>query len=145
MIRTISQQGLDLIKRFEGFSPEPYYCSAGKRTIGYGHVIKKGEDFCLPLTLDEANSILNQDVAYVVMLINRLADRELTQNQFDALVSFVFNVGGKAFENSTLLRLLRAGDDEKAAAQFARWVYAGGKKLPGLAARRAEEAQLFQS
>lgn len=144
-MHTISQQGLDLIKKFEGFSAEAYFCPAGKRTIGFGHVIAGHEAFSEPFTRECAENILKQDVSAAEQAVRRRVAVALTQGQFDALVSFVFNVGEKAFENSTLLRFLNAGDPDKAAAQFSRWVYAAGRKLSGLEARRAAEAQLFQS
>jgi len=137
-----SQAGLDLIKEFEGFEAEPYICAGGKNTIGYGHVIKKGEAFDT-ITEETATALLADDVEDAEGAVNDYVHVELTQNQFDALVSFVFNIGGIAFYRSTLLKKLNKGDYEGAAKQFTRWVYAGGRKLNGLIKRRQAEMELF--
>lgn len=141
----ISEQGIALIRRCEGFSAEPYYCPAGKRTIGYGHVIREGEKFPEKgITEEEATDILLRDIEVIEQAIERLVNVPVSQFQFDALVAFVFNVGIYAFEKSTLLRLLNASDYKGAANEFGRWVYAGGRRLEGLVNRRAREAALFQ-
>lgn len=136
-----SEQGLALIRKYEGFSSTPYRCPAGKLTIGYGHVILAGENF-QPLSEAKAEELLARDVASTEQAVSRLAAVPLRQNQFDALVSFAYNVGTEAFEKSTLLRYLNAGNPA-AADEFNRWVYAKGQKLPGLVARRAAETGLF--
>ena len=140
----ISEPGLALIKQFEGFSPTPYLCPAGKPTIGYGHVIRASEQFPDAISTDEAESLLKQDVSYTEQIITHSIVIDLTQNQFDALVSLAYNIGVGAFVNSTLLRLLNTGDTQAASAQFAHWIYSNGQKLDGLAARRAAEAELFE-
>lgn len=140
-----SPSGLALIKRFEGFSALPYRCPAGKMTIGYGHVIRPTDVFeqgCV--TEETAETLLKQDIAYVERIITRAVLTPINPNQFDALVSLAYNIGIEAFVNSTLLRLLNEGNPEAAAAQFARWTYAGGRKLDGLVQRRAAEAALFR-
>lgn len=140
----ISQNGLNLIKEFESFSATPYHCPAGKLTIGYGHVIKDDEKFS-QITEEQANNILKSDCSQAVICINSRIKPELTQNQFDALVSFVFNVGCGNFNTSTLLRLLNSKNYQGAAEQFTRWIYANGVALPGLIKRRAKEQELFLS
>lgn len=142
-MQKISEAGIAIIKQFEGFSEKLYICSAGKKTIGYGHVILDGEQFEKSISKKDAELLLKKDVAKAEEAVRRLAERPLTQNQFDALVSFVFNVGEGAFEKSTLLRCVNSGLMAEAARQFSRWVYAKGQKLPGLATRRDAEAQLF--
>jgi lysozyme len=139
----VSQTALDMIKRFEGFSGEKYYCPAGKLTIGYGHVIAPEEYFPDSISQQEAESILKQDVNAILGAFLRLVKVETTQNQQDALLSLAYNIGIKAFEKSTLLRLLNAGDAEGAARQFDRWVYIKGVKSNGLANRRATEKAWF--
>lgn len=141
MMRT-SREGIKLIQRYEGFSATPYSDVAGYATIGYGHCIKKGECFDR-ITLAEAEALLISDLAVAENCIRRLVKISLAQHQFDALASFVYNVGASAFQNSTLLKMLNAGDTDAAATQFERWVYAGGKKQPGLIARRQAETRLF--
>lgn len=140
----ISEQGIALIKKHEGFSPRAYLCPAGKVTIGYGHVVLPHENFPI-LGIDEvfAGALLRKDVTKAEEAIDRLVDSAINQNQFDALVSFIYNVGESAFEHSTLLRLLNDGQYIKASQQFMRWVYANGKKLDGLVKRRSAEAALF--
>lgn len=140
----ISDDGLALIKRFEGFSATPYLCPAGRRTIGYGHTIDKKEEFKGGLTHSMAESLLKQDVSRAEAAIARLVTVPLTQRQWDALVSLIYNIGTQAFEKSSLLMLLNQEDTERAAGEFKRWVYSKGRKLPGLIARRRAESQLFQ-
>lgn len=101
----ISQNGLDLIKKSESFAPLPYICPAGKLTIGYGHCILPHESFT-KITEKDAEEILRKDAAIAENCINKAVKVPLTQNQFDALVSFIFNVGCAAFLKSTLLRKL---------------------------------------
>jgi lysozyme len=142
----VSEQGLELIKQFEGFSAEPYYCPGGKLTIGYGHVMTDGESsFIEKITKEHAEELLRLDTQYAENAICNLVTQPLSQNQFDALVSFIYNIGSAAFEKSTLLRLLNAGDMNGAAKQFGRWIYAAGHKLEGLVRRRVAEAEFFLS
>src|SRR5258706_6018694 len=126
----ISEQGMALIRQSEGFSVTPYICPAGKRTIGYGHVIQAGENYpACGINEGEAEAILLQDISKTEQAVSRLVTVNLAQNQFDALVSFAYNIGINAFEKSTLLRLLNAGETGACAGQFGRWVYGGGKRL----------------
>jgi len=142
----ISEQGISLIRRCEGFSAEAYYCPAGKLTIGYGHVIQPHESNLKPgISRDKAESLLWQDIQGTERAIARLVAVSLTQSQCDALIVFAYNIGIKAFEKSTLLRLLNAGDYSAAANEFPRWVYANGVKLEGLVKRRVEEQALFRA
>lgn len=146
-VAAISTKGLTLIKAFEGFEAAAYRDQAGHRTIGYGHKIKTGEAFGV---IDEitAGQLLVDDVATATDAVRRLVFTPLAQHEFDALVSFTFNVGVQAFTDSTLLRKLNAGDRAGAAAEFDRWVYVtiGGSKVQsaGLRNRRTAERQLFQ-
>ena len=138
----ISEKGLALIRQFEGLRLLAYKCAAGVPSIGYGHTrtAKMGQS----ITQEHAEELLREDVARFEAAVSRLVKVPLTQGQFDALVSFAFNLGAKALEKSTLLRLLNAGDYSGTAAQFDRWVYASGKKLSGLVKRRAAERALFE-
>lgn len=136
-----SAVGINLIKRWEGFRSKAYLCPANVWTIGYGHTktAKAGQ----VISELQAKSLLIRDLAEYEQAVNELVTVPLTQNQFDALVSFAFNVGTGAFSRSTLLRVLNRGEYEKVASQFGRWVNGGGRKLPGLVNRRREERELF--
>lgn len=141
LLRT-SDAGIALIKRFESFCATVYRCPAGKPTIGYGHVILSGEQFGT-ITEAEAIQLLRRDLAIAVAAVRRLISVPLTQSQFDALVSFTFNVGEGALEKSTLRRRINQGDWALAKRELLRWVYADGNKLNGLVVRRQTEAGLF--
>lgn len=140
-----SQDALDIIKKFEGFSEKAYPDPAhGWRvpTIGYGTTagVKMGDT----ITKARAEELLREDVKRFEEQVLRLVKVPLTQGQHDALVSFVYNLGAGNLSDSTLLRLLNAGDYAGAAAQFDRWNKAGGKVLAGLVRRRAAERALFE-
>ena len=139
----ISKDGLDLIKQFEGLYLKAYRCPAGVPTIGYGYTA--GVAMGQTITQQQADDYLRRDVRQFERAVARLVTVPLTQGQFDALVSFAFNLGEGALAQSTLLRLLNAGDYAGAAAQFDRWNKAGGRVLPGLVRRRAAERALFES
>lgn len=140
----ISEKGLELIKQYEGFSATIYLCPAGKLTIGYGHVIASGDKFSgRAITKEKAEILLKQDVSTVEKTLADLIISQLLQNQFDALVSFVYNVGSKAFEKSTLLRLLNKNKLDLAAEEFSRWIFAGGVAQKGLIRRRSAEKLMF--
>jgi lysozyme len=141
---TLSPAGLDAIKRHEGLRLEPYDDGAGFLTIGYGHRIRSDEIFDR-ITLARAQELLQDDVRAAENAVNALVSVPLEQNQFDALVSLVFNIGAGAFRRSTLLRLLNNNDRDAAAAQFDRWTRAGGRVLAGLVSRRAAERAMFEA
>ncbi|WP_039758428.1 lysozyme [Bartonella queenslandensis] len=143
-MRHITQNGLNLIKRFEGFSPTVYFCPAGYPTIGYGHVVKDNEDFSVGIDEARAIELLRQDAIIAELAVLRLINVPLTSNQFDALVSFTYNLGGGALQSSTLRRKVNRGEHNEAPEQFLRWVFAGGRKLKGLILRRQAEANLYQ-
>ncbi|MFK7888037.1 MAG: LysM peptidoglycan-binding domain-containing protein [Gammaproteobacteria bacterium] len=140
---SLSQDGVDLIKSFEGLRLNSYQDSGGVWTIGYGHTSGVGPG--QTITQAQADSFLRQDVQWAENAVRDNVDVPLTQNQFDALVSFTFNVGAGAFAGSTLLRNLNAGDYAGAQEQFGRWVNADGQRLEGLVRRRGDEAALFGS
>lgn len=144
-MRHTTEDGLRLIRRFEGFSAMPYLCPAGYLTVGYGHVVKNPDAFRQPITEDEATKILTVDVETAERAVLRLISVPLTDGQFDALVSFTFNLGAGALQRSTLRRKINREDHEDAADEFLRWVWAGGRKLNGLIRRRQAEAALYQS
>lgn len=137
----IGQAGLDLIKSFEGCKLEAYLCPAGVWTIGYGHThgVVKGQK----ITQDQADQLLIDDLDIFVKGVDQATNVPLSQNEFDALVSFAFNVGIGAFKSSTMCRLINEGKLKEAADQFDRWNKAGGKVLAGLTRRRKAEKELF--
>ncbi len=138
-----SPKGLALTQQFEGLRLTAYQDSVGIWTIGYGHT---GTDVHsgLSITQQQASALLMQDVASAVADVNRLVIATLTQNQFDALVDFVFNVGCGNFAASTLLHKLNANDFPGAAGEFCKWCHAGKMVLPGLLKRRQAEMALFE-
>ena len=136
-----SVEGLALIKKFEGLELEAYKCAAGVWTIGYGHTkdVQEGDvwseshaDHMLEVELEEFEGYINNNVTVA-----------LSQNQFDALVSWVYNLGPANLKASTMLKVLNSGDYEGVPAQIKRWNKAGGKVLKGLIRRREAEALLF--
>ncbi len=144
-MRHITHAGLRLIKEFEGFEPEIYLDAAGLPTIGYGHLIRDGEYamFKNGITESAAGALLAKDVWAAERAVLRLIKVPLTDNQFDALVSFTFNLGGGALQRSTLRRRINREEHEEVPEQLMRWVWAGGRKLKGLVRRREAEAALY--
>ena len=140
-----SDRGINFIAEFEGFEPKIYKDAAGYPTIGFGHLIKPGEEhkFRNGITRSEAIQLLKEDIRDSERGVNHYTKVALNQNEFDALVSFVFNLGSGNYRSSTLLRKLNAGDKLGAADQFLRWNKAGGKVLSGLTRRREAERALF--
>jgi len=134
-------KGIDLIKHFEGCELEAYKCPAGVWTIGYGHI--KGVKEGMTITEHQAEEMLKSELNEYEGYINNLVTAELNQNQFDAMVSWVYNLGGGNLKASTLLKVLNAGDYAGVPAQMMRWNKAGGKVLEGLTRRRQAEADLF--
>lgn len=140
-----SNEGIELIKSFEAFSPTVYICSGGYPTLGYGHVITESErdKFAKGISDEEAEDLLKRDLQKTERAITRLVKVPLTQNQFDALCSFTFNVGSGALQRSTLRMKINREEFEEAADEFLKWIWAGGKKLRGLIRRRQAERQVF--
>lgn len=152
---TLSDKGVALIKQFEGLRTTAYLDAVGVPTIGYGHtanVTRRDVENRKTISENEAEQLLRQDVARFEMRLNHfLTDSRLsiTQNQFDALICFVYNVGFGAFSRSTMLKKLYLMDNRSApsvlavANEFPRWNKAGGRVLNGLVKRRAIERALF--
>jgi lysozyme len=143
----VSQQGLELIKAFEGFRSRAYQDVVGVWTIGYGTTRVDGQPVCqgMVCTREQAEEWLRKDVDKYLQEVSALINPKikLTQNQIDAIASLVYNIGVGNFSRSTLLRLINAGDMEGAAKQFLRWNKAGGRVVEGLTRRRQAEAELF--
>lgn len=141
----LSEQGLETIKRWEGFRAHIYLDAAGLPTIGYGHRLLHPGSFPHKVTEDEAASILRADVRAASAVIARLVKVPLTQGQFDALVDFIFNLGQERFARSTLLRALNGGRYQAAGEQLLRWDLVNGKENQALRARRLAELTLWNA
>jgi lysozyme len=152
----MSEQGLELLKQWEGFELKVYKDSAGLLTIGVGHLLTKSElssgkivingqtvKYANGLTDQQALDLLSQDVQPAETTVNSNVKVLLNQDQFDALVSFTFNVGGGAFKGSTLLKLLNQKQYTEVPTQLLRWTRAGGKVVQGLLNRRQNEIKLW--
>lgn len=147
-IGQINDDGLLLIKSFEGLELIAYRDAVGVWTIGYGHTSMAGPPEVYPgmtITEAEAEEILRQDLGIFERGVAQALKIDTNSDQFSAMVSFAFNVGLGAFRDSTLLRKHNAGDFAGAANEFLRWVYAGGQILPGLERRRDAERALYLS
>jgi len=143
----VSRRGLDLLHHFEGFREEAYLCPAGVWTIGYGNTkwpdgrpVRKGDR----VTREEGEALFRSILRTFERGVLDAVKVPLTQSQFDALVSFAYNVGLGALRSSTLLRKLNAGDYLGAADEFLRWNKAGGRVMAGLTRRREAESSLFK-
>lgn len=142
MTMKTSQSGLELIKEFEGVRFEAYDDGVGVWTIGVGHT--KGVKIGDMATEEQVDQWIREDLSEAESAVNSaLEGIPLTQNQFDSLVSLTFNIGGGAFSNSTLVKMLKARDIQQAADQFLVWNRAGGRVLKGLQRRRAAEREMF--
>jgi lysozyme len=140
----MSAAGLELIKRSEGFRSRMYLDVAGIPTIGYGHRLLHPESFANGIDEAQAAEILAADVRDAEQAVERLVKVALTQGQFDALVDFVFNLGGGRLGSSTLLKILNQGRYEDAAQQLLRWDQAAGRENAALQARREAELGLWK-
>lgn len=146
--RQVNNRGLALIRSFESYSPVAYVCPAGKMTIGWGHT---GVDVHagMKISLARAEDLLREDVANASRAVQRMVDVPLTENEFGALVSFVFNLGGMSLFGSTLRRRLLEGNFQAAADEFIRWSKVRNPKTgeletcEGLIRRREDERELF--
>lgn len=138
-----SDEGIALIAQFEGFRKRAYVCAGGKWTIGYGHTkgVKEGDE----ITEAEGLRLLREDVADAEAAVRKWVHAPLRQNQFDALVSFVFNVGAGNFAASSLLREVNFDADDFAdiRPRFIAWVYVKKRVVNGLVRRRKAEADMY--
>lgn len=144
-MRHVTQNCIDLVKYFEGFRSRVYLCAGGYPTIGYGHLIRSGEDFSLGISREQAEILLARDLQFSELAVLRLTKVPLSDGQFDALVSFVFNLGSGCYQRSTLRKKVNREEHLDASNTF--WMYrrAGGKILNGLVLRREAERKLYLS
>jgi GH24 family phage-related lysozyme (muramidase)/uncharacterized Zn-binding protein involved in type VI secretion len=147
----MSEDGKKFLKEKEGFRSQVYEDIAGHCTVGYGSLLHKGAcveadftKYASGITEEQATELFEKELASFENTLNKNVKVDLNQNQFDALVSFAFNVGGGNFRSSTLLKKLNAGEYGKVKGQLNRWVNAGGKKSNGLVNRRKAEGELFE-
>ena len=138
----ISEEGKNLIKKFEGCELEAYKCAAGVWTIGYGHIKTAVEG--MKIDQATANELFDEEMGEYETYVNTAVTVPLSQNQFDALVSWVFNLGNGNLNASTMLKVINSGDHAGVPAQIKRWNKAGGKVLEGLIRRREAEALLYE-
>jgi lysozyme len=144
----ISKKGLEVIKKHEGFRNKPYLCPAGIPTIGYGNTYypdgSKVKMTDKPLSKDIAYVLLRLVVEDFEQCVNKYVKSDINQNQFDALVSFAYNLGCGNLKKSTLLKKVNANPcDITISNEFAKWDKAGGRRLRGLTIRRHDEAVLY--
>lgn len=142
-MRAVSDNGIALIKQFEGFSPRLYVCPAGYPTIGYGHCVRAGERFDQGIDEATAQSLLRADIAQAQRAVLRLISIPLSDGQYDALVSFTYNMGAGALQRSALRQCVNREDHAAVSAQLMRWIWARGRKQKGLIARRKAEAERY--
>lgn len=142
--RAISSRGKAKLRELEGERLSAYKCSAGVATIGVGHT---GPDVRMGMTITAAESdrLLTRDLVRFERCVGMAVKVPLSQNQFDALVIFAFNVGEEAFRKSTLLKKLNLGGYAAVPEQLLRWVHAGGEESPGLRKRREAEIALWEA
>lgn len=137
-----SQEGISLIKSFEGCELTAYRCSANVPTIGYGHTAGVSDgDTC---TQEEAETMLAEDLVEFEDYVKNYVESELQQNEFDALVAWTYNLGPANLKESTMLKELNSGNFEEVPRQMKRWNRAGGEVLDGLIRRREAESRLFK-
>ena len=149
-VTKISKQGIELIKKFEGLKLKPYLCSAGVPTIGYGNTFyENGVKVKLSdpeISQERADQLLAFTLTSFEKYVDSFCRDDISQQQFDALVSFCFNLGPNNLKASTLLKKVNANPiDESIRLEFGKWTKAGGKVLKGLVTRRNAEADLYFS
>lgn len=147
MTRSTPGPAVELIKKWEGFQERPYLCPAGVWTVGWGSTrgldgepVTRGT---APVTVEQAERLLRRDLVTFEAAVSRMVRVPLTDGQYGALVSFTYNLGAGRLQSSMLLRRVNEGLFDLAAREFGKWVMAGGRRLPGLVARRADERAMF--
>lgn len=140
--RFTSNKGIELIKKFEGFSDTPYLCAAAYNTIGYGHKLSAEAQYNT-ISLIQAERLLKADLLKAEKAVMHYIRIELSDTQFDALVSFTFNCGAGALQRSTLRQKINYRLYDEASKEFLKWVYVGAKKIDALVRRRTLESRLF--
>lgn len=148
MIKTLDKSGIELITKWEGLKLKPYLCSAGVPTIGYGSTrYENGQRVKLTdptITEERALQLFDRTITIYEDAVQHYTRDDINQNQFNALVSFAYNLGNQALKTSTLLKKVNVNpNDPSIALEFAKWVNAGGKKVTGLVNRRNDEIKMY--
>lgn len=138
----ITSKGVNFIAQFEGFKETPYLCPSGCPTIGFGHVIRKGEFFD-KITKEEGLILLKKDLQIYQKVISKLLTVSLSKSQYIAVLSLTYNIGPGAFQRSTLRQKINREEYEEIPSEFMKWIWGKGKILPGLVKRREAEIKLF--
>ncbi|MBL0941587.1 MAG: lysozyme [Alphaproteobacteria bacterium] len=138
-----SKRGIEMIKQFEGLKLRSYLCPAGYKTIGYGHMKRFAISSDEEITEAQAENLLQDDLLRTEASLRRLIYALLSQNQFDALVSFTFNLGAGALQRSTLRRRVNDQCHDEVPREFRRWIFVGGRRSLGLLRRRNAEIELY--
>lgn len=142
-MRPVPQATIDLIKTFEGFSPIVYKCPAGYDTFGYGSLLKNYPTTEFPISKTQAEECIYHDLKRFAISIGKLITVSLNDNQYAALLDFTYNLGAATLQRSTLRTKLNRSEYNASAKELLRYVYGGGKILPGLVKRRQAEYNLF--
>lgn len=144
-MRSIPESTIDLIKTFEGFSATIYKCPAGIETFGYGSLVSHYTDITFPISSELAEECLLKDLNSSARSVCRLICAPITDNQYAALIDFTYNLGSGTLQRSTLRMKLNREEYDTAPEELLKYVYGGGRKLPGLIKRRQAEYDLFCS
>jgi lysozyme len=142
IIPPVPQAALDMIKRFEGLRLARYDDVDGNGTIGYGHLCKPGDHLNV-ITEDTAENLLHDDSLLAAAAVTRFTTTPLTDNQYAALIDFVFNTGGGSYQRSTLRQKINRREFNDIYKELNKWVYGNGRRIPGIVKRRQAEAILF--
>jgi lysozyme len=142
IIPPVPQAAIDTIKRFEGLRLARYDDVDGNGTIGYGHLCKPGDHLNV-ITEDTANNLLHDDSLLAAASVIRLSSTPLNDNQYSALIDFVFNMGAGSYQRSTLRQKINRREFNDIYQELNKWVYGNGRKIPGLVTRRKAEFSLF--
>lgn len=139
----LDETGIEFICVSEGFSDQEYLCEAGARTIGFGHLVRANEDFSTGISREAAKALLLSDLQTYEACVNQNVRVQVSQLQYNALVSLCYNIGTKAFGTSTLVKELNSGHVHKAADEFLRWKFIHKQESAGLLRRRQCEREMF--
>lgn len=137
------EKAIKIIAKWESYRANPYYCPAHKLTVGYGHVILKNDSIKFPISKENAIKLLYSDVSFFYSELVYLLKIRINNNQFCALLSLVYNIGSRQFQNSTIRAMVNRGDFKDAPNEFPKWCHSGGIRIAGLLNRRYDERKLF--
>jgi lysozyme len=142
IIPPVPQQAYDLVRQFEGLRLQRYMDVDGYGTIGYGHLCHPN-DGLINISMETAENLLEQDIMFAACSVIRMTDVPLNDNQYSALIDFVYNLGPASYQRSTLRQKINRKEFKEIYNEFKKWVYGNGVIIPGLKVRRQTEAMLF--